>query len=582
MDTTEVLIVGAGPTGLTLACDLRRRGVAVRVVDRSAGFRRWSRGKGVQPRTLEVFDDLGIVDAALAAGRTHHRLRLYTGGALTADLAEPARPPRPGVPHPNLLILPQWRTEELLRERLAALGGAAEPGREVTGLVQDGTGVTATVADTATGTSVRVRAAFVVGCDGGRSVVRESAGLVLRRTGKAERFVLGDVRIDGLPTDGSSFAWFDGDRYLAADPLDGRGIWQVQASVPAGAAEAASLALFQRLFAERGFPHVRLHDPTWLSTFSPTVGAAERYRSGRVLLAGDAAHVHSPAGGQGLNTGVQDAYNLGWKLALVLRGAPDRLLDTYEEERAPVARAVLRGSDLGHSAVFSPHPAVRLLRERVLVPLLRLDPVRRALLSRADELDVGYRGSSLVGSARPPVRGAGPAERLRFLRGPRPGDRAPDARVRDASGAPVRLFDRFRGPHATLLLFAGVRSTPDHLVGVADRVAGVVGDDIRACFVLAAGLAPAGLPADRILLDPDVEARQVYGTRSEALYLVRPDGHIGFRGQPAEAPALLAHLRTVYGENRTPPAEPGRLAGARRTRDRPPSDSPAFPEQEAS
>jgi 2-polyprenyl-6-methoxyphenol hydroxylase-like FAD-dependent oxidoreductase len=574
VDTTEVLIVGAGPTGLTLACDLLRRGVAVRVVDRSVGFRRWSRGKGVQPRTMEVLDDLGIAAAALAAGRVDHRLRLYAGGALAADLAMPARPPRPGVPHPNLLILPQWRTEELLRERLAALGGTVELGREVTGVVPDDAGVTATVVDRATGARAQVRAAFVVGCDGGRSAVRDGAGLVLRRVGKAEHFVLGDVRIDGLPTDGSSFAWFDGDRYLAADPLDGTGTWQVQATVrpdAAGRLEPASLPLFRRLFAERGFPDVHLHDATWLSDFSPAVGVVDRYRAGRVLVAGDAAHVHSPAGGQGLNTGVQDAYNLGWKLALVLRGrAADRLLDTYGEERAPVARAVARGSDLGHGAVFSPHPVARLLRERVLVPLLQRESVRRAVLHRADQLDVTYRGSSLVADARggsgrsfaaAPPRPAGDAaapglvDRIRFARGPHAGDRAPDARGRDAAGRPVRLFDRFRGPHMTLLLFAGPDATAaDHvrLRDTADRVVAAAGADVRPCVVVPDGRAPAELAARAVVLDPEREAHRLYGAAAEALYLVRPDGHVGFRGQPAAAGAVLDHLDAVLARSPVP------------------------------
>ncbi len=544
---TQVLVVGAGPTGLTLACELRRRGVACRIVERQPRFLRRSRGKGVQPRTLEVFDDLGIAQAALAAGRTDHRLRLYVGGRPAADLDAPARPPRPGVPYPNLLVLPQWRTEQLLRERLAALGGTVELGHELVACTQDANNVAATVLDRDTGQVDSVRAEFVVGCDGGRSAVREAAGLVLRRVGKGAHFVIGDVRIDGLPADGSSFAWFDGEDYLAADPLDGAGIWQVQASMrpdATGAVEPASLELFQRLVTERGFPDLRLHDATWLSDFFPTVGIVDSYRAGRILVAGDAAHVHSPAGGQGLNTGVQDAYNLGWKLALVLRGrARVRLLDTYAEERAPGARAVLQGSDLGYSAVFSPHPAARLLREHVLIPLLRLDPVRRAVLGRADELDVGYRHSSIVGEAGP-AGTRGVLDRLRWGRGPRPGDRAPDARGRDDGGRPVRLFDRFRGPHATLLLFPGIRTSADahRMAATARRVTDVTGEDVRPCVVVSTARVPAGLPTEAVVLDPDHEAHRLYRATTQALYVIRPDGHIGLPGRPATPAPLLQHL----------------------------------------
>ncbi len=249
--STDVLVVGAGPTGLTLACDLRRRGVDCRTIDRAATHHTRSRGKGLQPRSLEVFDDLGIAEAALAAGRTHHHVRLYSGGRLALDLDVPARPPQPGIPYPNLVVLPQWRTEQVLRTRLSELGGAVEYGRELVDLDQDTDGVTVTVVEHGTGAREEIRAAFVVGCDGGSSTVRTLVDVPLRGGSHDEHFVLGDVRIEGLPADGSSFAWFDDDGYLAADPLDGSGTWQVQASVrpdASGDLEPASLELFQRLF----------------------------------------------------------------------------------------------------------------------------------------------------------------------------------------------------------------------------------------------------------------------------------------------------------------------------------------------
>ncbi len=558
---TDVLVVGAGPTGLTLACDLHRRGVRCRVVDRATTHHAHSRGKGLQPRSLEVFDDLGIAGAALAAGRSRHRVLLYSGGRLALDLDVPARPPQPGVPYPNLLVLPQWRTEQVLRDRLVALGGDVELGRDLVDLRQDDDGVVVTVEDCSTGAVEHVRASFVVGCDGGHSRVRALTAIPMPGDSHQEHFVLGDVEIDGLPADGTSFAWFDDDRYLAADPLDGSGTWQVQASVrpdPAGTVEHASLELFQRLFAERGSPGVRLRNATWLSDFSPRVAIVDRYRAGRVLLAGDAAHVHSPAGGQGMNTGIQDAYNLGWKLDAVLRGrAGDRLLDTYQEERLPVARAVLTGSDLGHSAVFSPHPVMTLLRDRVLVPALRLPAVQAAMLDRVAELDVGYRDSSLVGEHASvgfsgDGEGAGVVDHLRFRRGPHAGDRAPDASGIDAdTGMPARLFDLFRGTHSTLLLFDGPAATGaghERLAATARQVRAALGDDVRVHVVVPGDRRPVGLDDVGVLLDPHRDAHGRYAAAAESLYLVRPDGYVGFRSQPAAARPVLDHLAAVSAQ----------------------------------
>nr|WP_275586358.1 FAD-dependent monooxygenase [Geodermatophilus normandii] len=573
------MVVGAGPTGLTLACELRRRGIDCRVVEKATEPHHRSRGKGLQPRSLEILDDLGIAGAALERGRRDNHLRLYVGGRLTAETRVPARPPAPGVPYPDLLIIPQWCTEQVLRERLESLGGGVEFGRELTSVEQDGEGVTATVLTPADeGAAERVRARYVVACDGGHSAVRDLVGLRMVGTAKTQHFVLGDVRIDGLEP-GVSHAWFDGKHYLAADPLSGAGVWQVQASVEAaadGSVESASLELFQRLFDERGLGTVHLHDPTWLSDFSPRVALVDRYRVGRVLLAGDAAHVHSPAGGQGMNTGIQDAYNLGWKLALVLEGkAPDQLLDTYEEERRPVARSVLRGSDVGHGVVFSGHPVVRVLRERVLAPLLQVGAVQRTILDRAAELGVGYRHGALAQDHRAPFplsrtsvvdghRRVGLLGRLRFGRGPHGGDRAPDARGRDSGGEPARVFDHLRGPHWSLLLFPGTHAEPEEsvrLAGIGRHVEDLMGGEVRSCLVLPPGAPPAGIPDDHVLHDVDGEAHRLYGAQAGALYLIRPDGYVGHRAQPAESRGVLEFLGTVYrGSATRVPTPDGRVS----------------------
>ncbi len=217
----------------------------------------------------------------------------------------------------------------------------------------------------------------------------------------------------------------------------------------------------------------------------------------------------------------------------------------------PVARAVLKGSDLGHSAVFSPRPVMTFLRDRVLVPALELPAVRTAMLDQVAELDVGYRGSSLVAEAGAVAlhadgERAGVVDHVRFRRGPRAGDRAPDASGRRSdTGAPTRLFDLFRGPHSTLLLFDGPAATDDgytRLAATARQVRAALGDDVRTVVVVPAQRRPAGLEDVEVLLDPARDAHRRYAAAAESLYLVRPDGYVAFRSQPAAAQPVLDHL----------------------------------------
>ncbi|TDD12216.1 hypothetical protein E1292_01865 [Nonomuraea deserti] len=325
---THVLIVGSGPTGLTLAIDLARRGVELRIVERSQEPPAGVRGKGLQPRTLEVFDDLGVIDEILATGAEYPDLRAYRGDQVIWEgRMDEIRAPSAGVPYPNLIMQPQWRTERILRDRLAELGHRVEFGTEVTDLMQDADGVTATL-----GTGERVRCAYLVGADGGRSTVRRRLGVGFAgETFDSERALLADIRTRDLDRD-HWHVWgsmADQTMYFTICPLPGTDVFQLVAPQPAGDDLPALVAAHA--------PHVRIDEIVWRSEYRVNVRMAERFRAGRVFLAGDAAHVHSPAGGQGLNTGVQDAYNLGWKLA----AGSEALLDTYEDERMAVAEHVL-------------------------------------------------------------------------------------------------------------------------------------------------------------------------------------------------------------------------------------------------
>ncbi|MFH8385049.1 FAD-dependent monooxygenase [Kitasatospora sp. NPDC018058] len=499
---TDVLVVGAGPVGLALAIGLARSGVDFRIIERDREFRTAGvRGKGLNARTLEVFDDLGVVERILDRGVLNLKVRTYEGPTLVHEVDPAAAlPATPDRPYRGMLLVAQHHTEAVLRERLAEYGVRVETGTELTGHTQDGDGVLATLHRD--GRSVRVRARYLVGCDGGRSAVRKLAGIpFLGETWEEERFIMASMDLDGLDPD-HMHIWNHprfGAGAMALVPMRQDGTWAVHAAVePDGRGElpAPTLDTFRRLFAERaGLPGVRMHEPIWSTVWRPTVRVVERYRDGRVLLAGDAAHCQSAAGGQGLNTGVQDAHNLGWKLAAVLRGAPEALLDSYQEERLPIARASLAATSAHHKAVFGGDGAGPLTEQ-----------FRTLAVAGADltGLTLGYRGGPL-------------GRDLDGTTGIRAGDRAPDAPCATGDGTPTRLFDLFRGPHFTLLTFG------DHP-------------------------GPARLPATdglrrAAVLDPDGHAARAYGLRGDAVVLVRPDGYVSLTGATADPGTVLGHLR---------------------------------------
>lgn len=399
MYETQVLIAGAGPTGLTLAVDLARREIPFRLVDAVAAPFEGSRGKGIQPRTLEIFDDLGVVDEILAAGAPYPKIRVHIGPfSMRAGSLGSTRQPSESVPYPNLWMVPQFRTEAILRERLGQLGGAVEFGKAVQTFSQDEHGVEALLANGET-----VRAEFLVGCDGGHSTVRKTLGVRLEGESIDEKPVLlADIEVAGLDRADWHLWPFAKGGFLGLCPLPGTALFQfTSAAGEEGIEEVVRKAT--------GHPVERV---AWRSVYRPAARMVDRYRVGRVFLAGDAAHVHPPAGGQGLNTGVQDAYNLGWKLASVVRGGPDSLLDSYQAERLPIAAAVLGLSK-------------RLLETR---------SIKRG--DATNQLALHYRGGPLASGMN-----VGELH---------PGDRMPDTRLADGS----RLFEHLRGRHATELVTA--------------------------------------------------------------------------------------------------------------------------------
>ncbi|MFD9423776.1 MULTISPECIES: FAD-dependent monooxygenase [unclassified Streptomyces] len=546
---TDVLIVGAGPTGLTLACDLARRGIAVRIVDKSPAYPRSSRAKGPNPRSLEVLADLGVIDEVLAAGSAPLPMRKYRDRLPVMDTDPYAdSAPTPDAPYDRGRLIAQWRLEEILRDRLAASGVRVELGAEVVGITQiaradgeDGAhgeagkggetgadGEKGKGGETGAGGHVTVtfaagppvRARYVVGCDGAHSPVRKLLGINFDGETHAEQtMVCGDVALtDGVLDRDRWHQWFDEDGAVMLCPIPGTPSgWWFQAG-PERDREGRPLAPsqdgFRRLLTRHtGLPGSHLTDATLLSTYRVNVRLADRYRVGRVFLAGDSAHVHAIAGGLGMNTGIQDAFNLGWKLAQVLAGRAEAgLLDTYEEERLPVAARTL---DLTSERLRATLAAIR-------KPGGGLDS---AITPETAGLGTGYRWSSLAAEDRNAPGGQGPED------GPHAGDRAPDAPcLAAATGAPTSLFRTFAGPHLTVLGFGPGSMTALREVTAAYGDSGAV----RACRVYGAGETP-GSDAHAVI-DHQGYARAAYGVGgSGAVVVIRPDNHVGIVA-PEDAP----------------------------------------------
>jgi 2-polyprenyl-6-methoxyphenol hydroxylase-like FAD-dependent oxidoreductase len=494
-----VLIVGAGPTGLTLACELARRSVPFRLIEAAPGPQPGSRGKGIQPRTLEVFGDLGIVDRVIANGRMAMPIRSTApDGQVTLGGAEPeSLRNRPDIPYTTSLITPEWRIEEALRLRLAELGGTVEFGTAFSSFEQSDEGVSAAVVTG--GEAETVTARWLVGCDGGRSIVRKLAGIAFEgETREAVRLIVADVELDGLDRD-AWHSWRHEEGEVNLCPLPSTKSFQYYAALAPGQDPELSLANMQAILERRSRrTDIRLHEPEWSSLWRANMRLADRYREGRVFLAGDAAHIHSPAGGQGMNTGIQDAYNLGWKIAAVAKGAPPGLLDSYETERRPVAAGVIALSN------------ARLLKQTIEQQGL---PTRRD--ASTIQLDVGYRGSVLARDDRDETAPL------------RAGDRAPDATKLMTVEGERRLFDLTSGGRFTLLRFGAalaVERSPSDL-----KTLHVVGE-------------PTG-PDD--IADTEGHLACAYGADDRTLVLIRPDGYVALISDSGDVSAVSDYLGAI-------------------------------------
>jgi 2-polyprenyl-6-methoxyphenol hydroxylase-like FAD-dependent oxidoreductase len=565
---TPVLVVGAGPTGLMMASELRRRGIDCRIIDKLPEPTDKSKALAIHARTLELFEIIGIAEDAVALGIKAHGATSYANGKrivhVTFDELD--------SPFPFALLISQVQTEKMLGEHLQNLGGKVERSAELIGFEQNNDCATATIKH-GDEREEKITAQYVIGCDGAHSIVRHVLGFSFEGHIYPETFALADVALKWDLPDDEITSFLHEDVNLVFFPMVG-GRYRVLAQVPDEQAkgEAPPLENFQKLCDKYCPFKVTLGEPDWLAYFKIHRRSVQQYRQGRAFLAGDAGHIHSPVGGQGMNTGMQDAFNLAWKLALVLKGqAPESLLDTYQEERHPIAKALLMGTDMATKVLTIRNPVAQTVRNSLGAWLVSLDVVQQRIIKTGSMLALNYRRSPLVGESRGTAGGGIKnleghiASFLEFGHGPAPGDRAPDADITLAAGnKTATLFNIFAGTEHRLLLFAGLKSSNDsykRLQDIANQVKSKYGELVKTTIISGANGSGGGSSTEpsasnaagnggakmdtSLVLDPEGIAHHKYGAQHECLYLIRPDGYVGFRSQPAEFEPLVKHLSKI-------------------------------------
>jgi 2-polyprenyl-6-methoxyphenol hydroxylase-like FAD-dependent oxidoreductase len=520
MIMSRILVVGAGPTGLTMAAVLVRYGVVPRLIDRAVvppDDR--SRAIVIQARTLELFEDLRIVDEVLREGLTVEQANIFLPSGKHGTLR--IRPEWIQSAYGRLVSLPQEETERILGKLAAASGVAVERGVELVSVDDREAGVVARLRHS-DGRMEEYAADWVIGCDGARSAVRRAAGIPFEGRTYHDECLLGDVDLRwSLPDGEISFCPHE-DGVLLAFPLPGQHRFRIIMILPAaGESEDRHLGrdeFLAQLTRMTPGPAPEILAARWLTRYRLHSRGAPTYRSGHCFVAGDAAHIHSPAGAQGMNTGIQDAYNLGWKLGLVSRGeAPAWILDTYDEERHRVGQYLLRNTDRMFALLAGGGALGRLLRR--LVPAIGVRFFGTPIIGRrvarfVSQTGIRYRHSRLSTEGRE-------VEQL-GRRAPRAGDRVPDVELGDGA----RLFELIHGGQHTLLLFAhDIPILDERLAGLAtavsERYAGLVHP-----VLLRTTQHPH---REGVAFDAQGRAHARFGAEKGAIYLVRPDGHVGFR-----------------------------------------------------
>lgn len=502
MADPQVLVAGAGPTGMTAAIELKRLGMDVRVIDKSDHMARYSQALVVQARTLEQLQRYGLADETIAHGRKLNEAKFYSDRKQIVDFKLDHMDGR----YPFALFIPQSETEKVLDAGMEALGARAERGVELLELKQD-PHLRATLRHP-DGRTEEIGPRWVIGADGAHSTVREKLGVPFEGGGVGLSFFLGDCEVEGPDVPGDELAIHvrHGD-VLFFGRLSDKVVRLIVATHEQHAEGKREVTVedLQRAVDRMGV-RAKINSAEWLTPFHVNDRQAKHYRIGNIFLTGDACHIHSPVGGQGMNTGMQDAANLSWKIAAVARGASDTLLDSYEEERGEVGRALLRFTERGLKLATTTNPIVEKARD-VLAPLLTmLDPVQHRAVGFISETAIDYRGSSIV-------RDYGGDGHLRA------GDRIPDLPLRGASRH-TSLLDGWTVPRHRVF---GLNLDQDDMQSMRADLPNV---DVVA------------LAASEL----NYEGRRLFGDDGK-IFAMRPDGYLGFRSPMGFKVELMNYAR---------------------------------------
>ncbi len=508
----DVLIAGAGPTGLAMAAEAARFGLRYRIIDKASHGAQHSQALVVQARTLEQFERYHISQTAIERGRRLRRIRMYGEGTRILEASFDEIPSN----YPFVLFLPQTETERLLIEHIEAQGGTIERRTELRSFTQRDEFVECVLLH-ADGSSEIVSCTYLIGADGAHSTVRKQLGLAFDGQSVDFDFFLGDLAVQGDVPDDELIVHLHSGNLVFVGRMDDTHCRFIVALHDDPMNREPALEDFQAAIDLCGIQNLRVSDPRWMAAFHVSERRTPAYSRGRVFLAGDATNIHSPVGGQGMNTGIQDAANLIWKLALVeSKRAHPALLDTYDAERKPVSDALLKTTSAALRVATTANWLLQHLRDDLLSRIASLSAVQDRLKGGVSEIGIHYRHSRIV-------RDAGGDTLLRA------GDRAPDCEVVDETGTRMRLFDMLREPvHTVIAAMPGTHVDLPRLAKLLARYRDLV--------------------QGSVLIDGDAEFYRQYAAVDGALYVVRPDGYVGFRGGCSNLDTLEEWIGSLFVE----------------------------------